>query len=171
MKNARHLSIFVFILALGVLPGSLQAEVELPQDPSPDACADADREGKECQRWYQLAKAEQQEKVIVLQNVRFDTGSARIKPTSLSILQRNVRKLKESNERIRIAGYTDSMGGAQMNQELSEARARAVRNYFKVKGIDSDRMVAVGYGETQPVASNETAQGRAKNRRIEIHLY
>ncbi len=140
------------------------AVTEIPEDPAPDACALAEREGKECKRWYQRGE------VIVLQGVRFDTGSARIKPVSASILDRNIAKLKRAKRSVRVEGHTDAVGGDAYNQRLSEARANAVMEYFRDKGVNTQSMSAVGYGEARPVASNDTAQGRAQNRRIELHL-
>ena len=68
-----------------------------------------------------------------------------------------------------VQGHTDSTASAEHNQKLSEARAKAVRDYFIQQGIASERVRAKGYGETQPVASNDTPEGRAKNRRVELH--
>ena len=70
--------------------------------------------------------------------------------------------------RIEIAGHTDSFGAATGNLKLSQSRAKVVREYLVEAGIDESRVTAVGYGETEPRASNDTAPGRAKNRRIEF---
>ncbi len=70
--------------------------------------------------------------------------------------------------RITVAGYTDSTGAEDYNQRLSERRAAAVSNYLVQGGVESQRLNRVGYGESQPVASNDTEQGRAQNRRVEI---
>ena len=67
-----------------------------------------------------------------------------------------------------IQGHTDSQGDDQMNMELSEKRAAAVRQYLIDKGISADRMRTQGFGETVPVADNNTSSGRAKNRRVEF---
>ncbi len=72
-----------------------------------------------------------------------------------------------ASARVRIAGHTDGVGDPEENQRLSEARAEAVRDYLVSHGIDASRVEAVGYGDTQPVASNDTDEGRAQNRRIE----
>ncbi len=69
--------------------------------------------------------------------------------------------------RIRIAGHTDNVGNPRRNQRLSEARAEAVKAYLVAHGIDESRIEAVGFGDTQPVAPNDTDEGRAQNRRIE----
>src|SRR3990172_3160376 len=69
-----------------------------------------------------------------------------------------------------IQGHTDSTGGEEHNQSLSERRATAVRNHLIQRGIDAGRMVAIGYGESQPVAGNDTPDGRQMNRRVDILL-
>lgn len=72
--------------------------------------------------------------------------------------------------RVNIAGHTDSTGDAGYNQRLSERRANAVGNYLARSGVSSSRLYMTGYGENQPIASNESEQGRAQNRRVEITL-
>lgn len=72
--------------------------------------------------------------------------------------------------RVNIAGHTDSTGDAGYNQRLSERRANAVGNYLAQSGVSSSRLYMTGYGENQPIASNESEQGRAQNRRVEITL-
>ena len=69
--------------------------------------------------------------------------------------------------RIRVSGHTDNVGNPRRNQALSEARARAVREYLVSHGIDGSRVEAVGFGDQRPVASNDTEEGRQENRRIE----
>jgi outer membrane protein OmpA-like peptidoglycan-associated protein len=69
-----------------------------------------------------------------------------------------------------INGYTDSLGDAQFNRTLSEERATATKDYLVSHGIAADRLTAAGFGDSHPIASNETAEGRRKNRRIEFVL-
>ena len=71
---------------------------------------------------------------------------------------------------IEIAGHTDSDGAADKNLALSKRRAEAVVNYLVEAGVDTSRVSAEGYGETRPIASNDTAEGKAQNRRIEINV-
>jgi outer membrane protein OmpA-like peptidoglycan-associated protein len=68
-------------------------------------------------------------------------------------------------------GHTDAQGAAEYNQGLSERRAESATNYLAERGIDSGRLTSVGRGETEPVASNETAEGRQQNRRVEVAIY
>ena len=71
-------------------------------------------------------------------------------------------------KRIRIEGHTDDVGGHKKNQELSQLRAEAVRNYLIKKGIEPDRLQAIGYGDTRPLDNRKTNEARAKNRRVEF---
>ena len=107
---------------------------------------------------------------IVLQGVRFDSGSAKLKRSSYGVLDENVAKILRSrkNLRILVVGYTDDRGSDAMNQKLSERRADSVKRYFVSRGIASSRIQAIGRGESNPIADNSTVDGRAQNRRIEL---
>ena len=99
-------------------------------------------------------------------NVYFDTDKSTLKPASTQAINL-VYKMLTANPTmiIEVQGHTDSRGDDAHNQKLSEDRANSVRNALITKGIDSNRIIAKGFGETQPIASNQTATGRAKNRR------
>jgi outer membrane protein OmpA-like peptidoglycan-associated protein len=71
-------------------------------------------------------------------------------------------------KRIRIEGHTDDVGGTKKNMELSQARAESVRNFLIRKGVEADRLQAVGYGDTRPLDKRKTPDARAKNRRVEF---
>lgn len=103
-----------------------------------------------------------------LKGVYFDTDKTVIK--NPKVLDEAVAILKAS-PRItgEVRGYTDSTASAEYNQKLSEGRAKAVRDYFIQQGIAAERIRAKGFGETNPAASNDTAAGRALNRRVELH--
>jgi outer membrane protein OmpA-like peptidoglycan-associated protein len=107
---------------------------------------------------------------IVLEGVYFDSGSAKLKPASFGVLDANVAKILNSRKNLTIwvVGYTDDRGAEDMNQRLSERRADSVRNYFVSRGIATSRIKAIGRGESDPIADNSTASGRAQNRRIEL---
>lgn len=100
--------------------------------------------------------------------VFFDSDQAVIKDTRA--LDEAVATLK-ANPKLtgEVQGHTDSTASADYNQKLSEARARAVRDYFIRQGIAPERIRAIGFGETRPAASNDTLEGRALNRRVELH--
>ncbi|TDB69138.1 OmpA family protein [Arundinibacter roseus] len=103
--------------------------------------------------------------------VRFATGTAIIDRQSFGILDQLVEVLNSyAQSRFVVEGHTDNTGNAAANQALSENRAQAVRRYLLEKGIEEDRMQAVGYGDTRPVADNVLPEGRARNRRVVIRL-
>ena len=108
-------------------------------------------------------------KPIILKNVFFSTNSAELKPISKNELDQ-LKKMLEENPKMRIQlnGHTDSEGDEAKNQLLSENRAKAVSKYLSDNGIAASRLKAKGYGESQPIDSNETPQGRANNRRTEF---
>jgi outer membrane protein OmpA-like peptidoglycan-associated protein len=118
-----------------------------------------------------MRHALEQGQVMSFANIYFDSGSATLKPSSFSVLDGVVELLRENaGVRVEIAGHTDSDGSASYNQGLSRRRAESVRDYLVRKGISASRLTTVGYGETQPVASNATADGKAQNRRIEFRV-
>ena len=105
----------------------------------------------------------------ILKGLSFDTGKWDIKPYEYSILDNVERILRENpTMKLEIQGHTDNRGSARFNQKLSGKRAQAVMEYLEKKGIASDRLNAVGYGFSKPVATNTTAAGRAMNRRVEL---
>lgn len=109
--------------------------------------------------------------VINLPGVTFAVGSARLTPKSNSILNKAADDLL-ANPKIKVivAGHTDNTGDAEMNRKLSQKRAEAVRIYLIERGVPADRLSAKGFGESQPVVPNDTAAGRAKNRRVELQV-
>jgi len=110
-------------------------------------------------------------KKIVLRGINFDFDKSNIKPEFTPVLDEGVDILKANPDvKVVIAGYTDSIGTPEYNQKLSERRAQSVLDYFAKKGIDKNRMKAVGYGEKNPVADNKTKDGRALNRRVELQV-
>ncbi len=107
--------------------------------------------------------------VLTLGDVLFDTGRAELNPGAARTLDQLAEFLKSHPERtVTIEGYTDSVGSDQLNQELSERRANAVKNALTDRAIESSRISARGLGKASPVASNATAAGRQQNRRVEI---
>lgn len=105
---------------------------------------------------------------FILDGVNFDTAKATIKPESYPRLDAVVEYMTyKPASRIRIAGHTDNQGNPKANKTLSQKRAEACRDYLAKHGIDKGRIEAVGYGDEQPIASNDTDEGRSLNRRIE----
>jgi len=108
---------------------------------------------------------------VVLEGVTFELNSAQLTPASSESLDAAVAAMnKYDSLRIEIQAHTDSMGDAAYNMSLSEKRAASVRDYMVSAGIAADRMVVKGYGETQPIADNDTREGRAANRRVELKV-
>ncbi len=106
---------------------------------------------------------------IILEGITFSTGKADITPESENTLRKALKTLETySDITVEIAGYTDDVGSATSNQKLSEKRANSVRDWLVREGIDPTRIEARGYGESNPIASNDTPEGRQKNRRIEF---
>lgn len=110
-------------------------------------------------------------KLFTLDNVYFDTGKATLKPESYTELNElyDYLSLKKTTV-VEIAGHTDDVGTDESNLKLSQDRAESVRNYLIKKGISANRIQAKGYGESSPIAPNESDEGRAKNRRTEVRL-
>lgn len=108
-------------------------------------------------------------KNYVIAGLLFETGSDKIQSLSISVLNEIASILLRKKElKIEISGHTDAEGDESSNLALSRKRAEAVRSYLLSKGVSAARMKAIGYGESKPVASNESAAGRQKNRRTEI---
>lgn len=107
---------------------------------------------------------------IVLRAVHFDFNKATIRSDARPILDEAVRMLKERKENVVVEGHTDSVGSDAYNMKLSHRRADAVKRYLADHGIAASRITTEGFGKRQPVASNATAEGRAQNRRVEIHV-
>lgn len=107
---------------------------------------------------------------IVLRNIYFDTGSANLRDESQQELDRLYDIMEKSGLVIEIGGHTDNVGREDSNERLSQARAEAVRTYVIERGIAEDRIQAKGYGEAEPIATNETEEGRQENRRVEIKV-
>ncbi len=106
-----------------------------------------------------------------LEGIAFESGKDIIKPTSFVVLDKVVDVLKKHSDfQMKVSGHTDSQGNDHHNLRLSEKRAEATKQYLVGKGISSDRLEAMGYGETKPIADNNTREGRATNRRVEFEV-
>ncbi|MCO5119596.1 MAG: OmpA family protein [Burkholderiaceae bacterium] len=117
------------------------------------------------------APAPQAEKVTFAADAFFDFDKSALKPEGQARLDDLVSKIRDMTLEVVIAvGHTDSIGAADYNQRLSVRRAESVKSYLVSKGIEANRVYTEGKGESQPVASNQTRDGRAKNRRVEIEV-
>jgi OOP family OmpA-OmpF porin len=103
--------------------------------------------------------------------VEFDSGRATLTPAGRAILDEMIRAMQKLRQRrIEIIGHTDSLGLPATNQGLSQARAEAVKAYLAANGINGDLLTASGQGANRPIASNDSVEGRARNRRIEFRI-
>jgi len=106
---------------------------------------------------------------IVTNDIHFESGNAILKPESMKIIDQIVQLMNDHADlKFSVEGHTDSDGTDESNQILSEQRASAVKDAFTEKGIDGSRLTTKGYGESQPLTDNSTAEKKAKNRRVEF---
>jgi outer membrane protein OmpA-like peptidoglycan-associated protein len=134
-----------------------------------------DKQAAEINRDVKGVKVEREAegiRVIFDSGLLFSTGSATITSTSRANIQKLATILnKYTDTQVVIEGHTDNTGSASANQWLSERRAEAVGNLLSAYGVSQRRLSPVGYGQTRPVASNETEGGRRLNRRVEVLIY
>ncbi len=106
-----------------------------------------------------------------ISGVYFDFNKSEIKPGFYPILNQHIEILKQNpNLKYEVQGHTDSLGPEQYNLKLSDQRARSIEHYFSSHGIPSESLTSQGYGESRPIDSNETKEGRQHNRRVEIQV-
>ncbi|MCB9522963.1 MAG: OmpA family protein [Myxococcales bacterium] len=131
-----------------------------------DGCPDKKPEIK-----LTLVKVTKQ-KIEILQKVYFNTAKATIKPVSFAVLNEVAEVLKSYAyiKKVRVEGHTDSVGPDKYNKDLSQKRSESVREYLIKKGVEPERLEAVGYGEEVPIDTNKTKDGRANNRRVEFTI-
>jgi outer membrane protein OmpA-like peptidoglycan-associated protein len=144
------------------IPDAQDACPKVPGDPDPDPKKNG------CPKHIRLEGSN----VRVMQQVHFETASATILPDSFPMLT-EIAQLLTANpdiKQMKIEGHTDNRGAPDYNLDLSKRRAASVRTWLSEHGVDAGRMKSEGYGMTLPVASNETDQGRAQNRRVEFKI-
>jgi outer membrane protein OmpA-like peptidoglycan-associated protein len=118
-----------------------------------------------------VVREDERDTVIIMSGaLLFPSGEDELSDSAEQHLEKVAESLKKQPEstRFRVEGYTDSTGSEQRNQQLSTTRARAIEDYLEDEGIDEDRIESVGYGEQRPIAGNDSDEGRAQNRRVEI---
>ncbi|WP_219222507.1 DUF6089 family protein [Pedobacter antarcticus] len=118
-----------------------------------------------------ITEADRKVVAEAIKDLEFDLNKATIRPKSYTTLNRVAALLVEKNFSLKLAGHTDSTGPAALNMRLSKERAESVKAYLVSQGANASRIEATGYGKDQPIASNKTAAGRQKNRRVEFTLY
>ncbi len=162
----------VLVAALGAIAAVGCSDNRLPPVPVPRAEAKS-----QLPRWYPekaWTAKEGESQIYIEGKVVFETSSATIRKfgESEKVLKTLLAFINEHPEvtRFRIEGHTDDMGGEEKNQELSAQRALSVCNWLVDNGVTHLRLLAVGFGESKPIAPNELVQGRAENRRTEFHV-
>jgi len=148
-------------------------------DKCPGTTADAKVDGAGCplpeakKVVQQITVTEEDRRVVdeAIKNLEFDLSKATIRATSYPSLDKVARLLVEKNFSLKLAGHTDNTGSMKLNMRLSKERAESVKAYLVSKGANPSRIEATGYGPTQPIATNATAEGRQANRRVEFTLY
>lgn len=112
------------------------------------------------------------DRIEILERVYFETAKDVIQPKSYNVLEQvaSVMASRQDIKRLRVEGHTDDRGKDDYNLDLSQRRAAAVRQFLIDKGVDADRLVARGYGESHPIGDNKTSSGRDINRRVEFHI-
>ena len=110
-------------------------------------------------------------RVVIKETIQFQTGKAVVLPKSYPVLDDVTQVLRDRPDmRLRVEGHTDAQGSDEMNLNLSNARAKSVMEYLVGQGIQKSRLTSQGFGETHPVDTNRTPEGRARNRRVEFHI-
>jgi len=108
--------------------------------------------------------------ITAINTINFDFGSDKIKSESYPYLDKLATVLKQTNASIKVNGHTDNVGANDTNMKLSKDRAKSVVDYLADKGIDRNKLIYEGYGSIRPIATNDTEEGRAANRRVEFEI-
>lgn len=142
------------------------------EDDCPQEAGVAENNGCPKPEPKQLEETVQRDLENIIESLQFGVNSSNIDPSSYDELNRLAQIMQEDTElRLIIRGHTDNTGSSNANLELSIDRANAVKDFLVQQGVAADRIAAFGYGETRPIASNETEEGREQNRRVELDLY
>jgi len=108
-------------------------------------------------------------KIVSLDGTNFDFNKSTLRPDAIAKLDHAAQVMNDNPSiKVNVEGHTDSVGSDAYNQGLSERRAKAAVDYLVSKGVDSSRLIPTGYGESRPVATNDTDEGRAQNRRVDL---
>ena len=132
-----------------------------------------DKQEKELNEIPNTTVTREEDKLVVTMSdaILFDINSAALKPPAMQTLDQMADVMVRYPESdIIVAGHTDSTGTEKYNQDLSERRAKSVKNYLISKGVAVQRITAIGFGKNMPVATNDTPEGREQNRRVEIEI-
>src|SRR5690606_5221976 len=113
-----------------------------------------------------------EKEIVILQKVEFDFDKATIQPVSDPLLDDVAETLKKHPEivLVEVQGHTDNKGTPFYNQKLSGLRAEAVKKALVARGVEANRLISKGYGQSKPIATNDTEEGRAENRRVQFQI-
>ena len=161
-------------------PGRPQGEPAAARTPTRDHDGVVDRLDKcpdepglppdGCPKKYTLVEIKK-DRIVIKQQVHFASAKYKVLPDSFTLLDEVALVLRDYPAmRVSVEGHTDSVGAEAMNMKLSQARAEAVQAYLVKKGIAEERLEAIGFGPTKPIASNKTEPGRTQNRRTEFRI-
>ena len=176
MKKINGLSLLVVLLGFGVLYQSCKPKkvlvnesVEVTREPAQPAQETPPPAVVE--ERTEPAQPREEAPNYNFRNIQFELDSYVLKTDSYSVLDQIYREMrKDPNARFHINGHASIEGSAEYNQKLSVDRANAVKIYLVNSGVNANNLITVGYGATQPIASNETESGRSLNRRVEIKV-
>jgi len=130
-----------------------------------------DKQAKELEQVAETKRTENGVLVNMKSEILFDSGSAVLKDEAVAQIEKVADIIaKYSDDRVRVEGHTDSTGTGSKNEELSLRRADAVKRVLLGRGVKEAQVTALGMGSTKPLADNKTSAGRAKNRRVELHI-
>lgn len=151
------------------------AQVEPKPQPAPEPAAQAEpvpvAPALKTKPAVELDKAQAGDVIVILEGVNFEFDSAKLRPDAIEILAEATTVLNHRKDiSVDVVGHTCNIGTDQYNQSLSERRAKSVYDYLVSHGIAAERLTSKGMGETQPAFSNASREGRAKNRRVELHV-
>jgi outer membrane protein OmpA-like peptidoglycan-associated protein len=148
--------------------GVPDSEDKCPKEPGQRSADDPSKHG--CP--YFIRRIAGSAEIQILKQVEFEFDRWVIKPVSFPILDEVVRLLNSNPEikLVSIEGHTDNQGTDEYNERLAQNRARAVKDYLVNKGIVNERLTTAGFGSRKPLASNDTPEGRQRNRRVEFHI-
>lgn len=154
-------------LSKGSGPGECDSWNVLKEKEMPQACESVPMEEGDCGRWYTASAM----RIVVLRDVHFEFGKSELREMAKPELKRYVAMMKENPKaKIRIVGHTDSIGAEEVNEHLSLARAKSIREFLVKEGVAFHRIAVWGEGESRPITSNKTEEGRRENRRVDMKL-
>jgi len=171
--GAAVLLVVTMVMLLFVSSGKSMQRTEPPASTAPNSAGIIGSDSRESQWQAKLQELGAQKLargwVLALATASYRPNAASFRPSSAATIDSTTRLLHEfSSARAIAEGHTDSQGSSALNESLSQARAKAVCRYLQQNGVEASRLQAIGFADREPIASNTTASGRAKNRRVDL---